>query len=112
MCGGVLEIALCSHVGHIFRKRSPYKWRNGVNVVKKNSIRVATVWMDEYAKYYYDRFSNDLVSLVSDRYYEQQWRVALFYTNVRTVNPFVDRTVTTHGFYVLVHIYEDFAKVQ
>jgi len=62
MCGGVLEIVLCSHVGHIFRKRSPYKWRSGINVVKKNSIRVAEVWMDEYAKYYYDRFNNDLVS--------------------------------------------------
>jgi len=67
MCGGVLEIVLCSHVGHIFRKRSPYKWRNGVNVVKKNAIRVAEVWMDEYAKYYYDRFNDDLVSPVSDR---------------------------------------------
>lgn len=67
MCGGVLEIVLCSHVGHIFRKRSPYKWRNGVNVVKKNSIRVAEVWMDEYSKYYYDRFNNDLVSPVFDK---------------------------------------------
>ncbi|XP_070210950.1 polypeptide N-acetylgalactosaminyltransferase 5-like [Littorina saxatilis] len=60
MCGGVLEIIPCSHVGHIFRKRSPYKWRTGVNVVKKNSIRLAEVWMDEYRKYYYERFNNDL----------------------------------------------------
>ena len=62
MCGGNLEITLCSHVGHIFRKRSPYKWRTGVNVVKKNSIRLAEVWMDEYSKYYYQRFNYDLVS--------------------------------------------------
>ncbi|XP_076468452.1 polypeptide N-acetylgalactosaminyltransferase 5-like [Babylonia areolata] len=60
MCGGVLEIIPCSHVGHIFRKRSPYKWRTGVNVVKKNSIRLAEVWMDDYKKYYYERFNNDL----------------------------------------------------
>ena len=63
MCGGTLEIVPCSHVGHIFRKRSPYKWRGGVNVVKKNSIRLAEVWMDEYKQYYYERFNNDLVSI-------------------------------------------------
>ena len=60
MCGGTLEIVPCSHVGHIFRKRSPYKWRSGVNVLRRNSIRLAEVWMDEYKKYYYDRIGNDL----------------------------------------------------
>lgn len=59
MCGGTLEIVPCSHVGHIFRKRSPYKWRSGVNVLRKNSVRLAEVWMDEYKKYYYDRIGND-----------------------------------------------------
>eukprot|EP00096_Caligus_rogercresseyi_P012238 TRINITY_DN506_c0_g1_i5.p1 TRINITY_DN506_c0_g1~~TRINITY_DN506_c0_g1_i5.p1 ORF type:complete len:614 (-),score=127.29 TRINITY_DN506_c0_g1_i5:1253-3094(-) len=60
MCGGRLEIVPCSHVGHIFRKRSPYKWRTGVNVLRKNSIRLAEVWMDDYKKYYYDRIGNDI----------------------------------------------------
>jgi polypeptide N-acetylgalactosaminyltransferase len=60
MCGGILEIIPCSHVGHIFRKRSPYKWKTGVNVVKKNTIRLAEVWMDDYKKYYYERFNFDL----------------------------------------------------
>lgn len=78
MCGGILEIVPCSHVsivvighcqllilsilqvGHIFRSRSPYKWRTGVNVLKRNSIRLAEVWMDEYKKYYYQRIGNDL----------------------------------------------------
>uniref|UniRef100_A0A1B0FBW2 Ricin B lectin domain-containing protein n=1 Tax=Glossina morsitans morsitans TaxID=37546 RepID=A0A1B0FBW2_GLOMM len=59
MCGGTLEIVPCSHVGHIFRKRSPYKWRSGVNVLKKNSVRLAEVWLDDYAKYYYERIGND-----------------------------------------------------
>ena len=60
MCGGTLEIVPCSHVGHIFRKRSPYKWRTGVNVLKRNSIRLAEVWLDDYKKYYYDRIGNEL----------------------------------------------------
>lgn len=58
MCGGTLEIIPCSHVGHIFRKISPYKWRPGENVGRKNSIRLADVWMDEYARFYYMRSGN------------------------------------------------------
>uniref|UniRef100_T1KB10 Polypeptide N-acetylgalactosaminyltransferase n=1 Tax=Tetranychus urticae TaxID=32264 RepID=T1KB10_TETUR len=60
MCGGVLEIIPCSHVGHIFRSRSPYKWKTGVNVLVRNSIRLAEVWMDDYKKYYYQRIGNNL----------------------------------------------------
>lgn len=60
MCGGKLEIVPCSHVGHIFRKRSPYKWRSGVNVLKRNSVRLAEVWLDEYKEYYYERINHQL----------------------------------------------------
>lgn len=60
MCGGRLEIVPCSHVGHIFRKRSPYKWRTGVNVLKKNSVRLAEVWLDDYKTYYYERINNQI----------------------------------------------------
>ncbi|XP_054162032.1 putative polypeptide N-acetylgalactosaminyltransferase 9 [Oppia nitens] len=60
MCGGTLEIVPCSHVGHVFRSRSPYKWRSGVNVLKRNSIRLAEVWLDDYKKYYYQRIGDDL----------------------------------------------------
>jgi polypeptide N-acetylgalactosaminyltransferase len=52
MCGGSIEIVQCSHVGHVFRKKSPYEWREGVNVLRKNSLRVAKVWMDDYAVFY------------------------------------------------------------
>lgn len=45
---GTLLTVPCSRVGHIFRKRSPYKWMPGVNVLKKNSVRLAEVWLDDY----------------------------------------------------------------
>lgn len=60
MCGGELVCTPCSHVGHIFRKRSPYKWPSNVNVVRKNTVRLAEVWLDEYKNYYYERLQNDL----------------------------------------------------
>ena len=44
----------------MYRKRSPYKWRSGVNVLKRNSIRLAEVWLDDHKKYYYDRIGHDL----------------------------------------------------
>ncbi|CAG7722498.1 unnamed protein product, partial [Allacma fusca] len=60
MCGGSLEIIPCSHVGHIFRHRSPYQWRSGVNVIKRNLVRLAKVWTDDYGKYYFRKIGNDL----------------------------------------------------
>lgn len=59
MCGGTLEIIPCSHVGHVFRKKSPYKWRPGVDVIKNNLVRLVEVWLDEYGKYYYLRRGSD-----------------------------------------------------
>ncbi|KAL4707826.1 hypothetical protein ACJJTC_001772 [Scirpophaga incertulas] len=59
MCGGSLEIIPCSHVGHIFRKTFPYTGQKGS--LKRNSVRLAKVWMDEYAKYYYDTIGSDKI---------------------------------------------------
>ncbi|KAJ8721939.1 hypothetical protein PYW08_004341 [Mythimna loreyi] len=56
MCGGTLEIIPCSHVGHLFRKRIPYDEIK--NTLKKNYARLATVWLDDYAKYYFERAGN------------------------------------------------------
>ena len=61
MCGGQLLTVPCSHVGHIFRERSPYKWLPGVDVVRKNSVRVAEVWLDDYKEIYYERLNHKLV---------------------------------------------------
>ena len=35
-------------------------------MLKRNSIRLAEVWMDEYKKYYYERIGGDLVGTDND----------------------------------------------
>ena len=47
-------------MNRLCRKRSPYKWRSGVNVLRRNSIRLAEVWLDDFKKYYYERIGFDL----------------------------------------------------
>ena len=49
-----MEIIPCSHVGHVFRDKSPYTFPGGVaKIVNKNAARVAEVWMDEWRDFYY-----------------------------------------------------------
>lgn len=55
-CGGQVKIVPCSHVGHIFRKSSPYTFRPGKEVgdiLYTNLARVAEVWMDDWKSFFY-----------------------------------------------------------
>ena len=54
MCGGELQIAPCSRVGHVFRDRRPYGGDKNGDTMSYNSMRVAEVWMDEYKRHFYD----------------------------------------------------------
>lgn len=107
MCGGTLEILPCSHVGHIFRKKSPYKWRPGVDVLRKNLVRLAEVWLDDYAQYYYLRTGFDKgdfgdiserVTLRQDLKCKSfQWYIDNVYPEVHIPDNFAEGFVTNMG---------------
>ncbi|XP_076349315.1 polypeptide N-acetylgalactosaminyltransferase 1-like isoform X1 [Tachypleus tridentatus] len=55
-CGGSVEIVPCSHVGHLFRRSSPYSFPRpgGVgSVLYTNLARAAEVWMDEWKEFFF-----------------------------------------------------------
>ena len=60
MCGGTLETIPCSHVGHVFRKRSPYSWGK-TDALRRNTMRLAEVWLDDFKEYFYMRIGNKKV---------------------------------------------------
>lgn len=63
-CGGRIEIVPCSHVGHLFRKSSPYTFPGGIsNVLNENLVRTAKVWMDDWSHFFF-KFSNVPETLV------------------------------------------------
>lgn len=46
-CGGSIEVVPCSKIAHIERYHKPYMLDLGPSM-KRNALRVAEVWMDEY----------------------------------------------------------------
>ncbi|RXM28128.1 Polypeptide N-acetylgalactosaminyltransferase 3 [Acipenser ruthenus] len=54
-CGGQLEIIPCSVVGHVFRTKSPHTFPKGTQVIARNEVRLAEVWMDDYKEIFYRR---------------------------------------------------------
>ncbi len=56
MCGGQILIHPCSHVAHVFRDKSPYKFLESETLfvtIFRNYRRIAAVWMDEYKELIY-----------------------------------------------------------
>ncbi|XP_058832465.1 putative polypeptide N-acetylgalactosaminyltransferase 9 [Topomyia yanbarensis] len=56
MCGGRLETVPCSRVGHIQKAGHPYLRGLKTDWVRVNTVRVAEVWLDQYAQVVYDMF--------------------------------------------------------
>uniref|UniRef100_A0A672QMU5 Ricin B lectin domain-containing protein n=1 Tax=Sinocyclocheilus grahami TaxID=75366 RepID=A0A672QMU5_SINGR len=55
LCEGSLDIIPCSVVGHIFCTKSPHSFPKGIDVIARNQVRLAEVWMDDYKKIFYNR---------------------------------------------------------
>ncbi|XP_067405977.1 polypeptide N-acetylgalactosaminyltransferase 3 isoform X2 [Emydura macquarii macquarii] len=65
-CGGQLEIMPCSVVGHVFRSKSPHTFPKGTQVITRNQVRLAEVWMDEYKEIFYRR-NTEAAKIVKQR---------------------------------------------
>ncbi|KAF6031189.1 GALNT11 [Bugula neritina] len=74
MCGGKIEIATCSRVGHVFRKVRPYSSPDGKDTMTKNTLRMVNVWLDDY-KDMYNKATNN--RYVNTDYGDIQERLAL-----------------------------------
>ncbi|XP_058500832.1 probable polypeptide N-acetylgalactosaminyltransferase 8 [Solea solea] len=46
-CGGSVEVVPCSKIAHIERRHKPYQLDLS-SVMRRNALRVAEIWMDEY----------------------------------------------------------------
>lgn len=45
-------------VGHVFRTKSPHTFPKGTEVIVRNQVRLAEVWMDDFKQIYYRRNRN------------------------------------------------------
>lgn len=52
LCGGSVEVMPCSRIAHIERAHKPYT-EDLATHVRRNALRVAEVWMDEFKSHVY-----------------------------------------------------------
>lgn len=76
-CGGQLEIIPCSVVGHVFRTKSPHTFPKGTEVILRNQVRLAEVWMDDYKQIFYRRNKNAAVMASEKKFGDISDRVNL-----------------------------------
>jgi polypeptide N-acetylgalactosaminyltransferase len=98
MCGGRIEIVQCSHVGHVYRKKSPYNSKRSLETVRSNSLRVAKVWMDDYIKYFYyaTEFNNtECGSIIERTKLREELQCKSFEWYLQEIYPF--RTIPSDG---------------
>ncbi|XP_063789669.1 polypeptide N-acetylgalactosaminyltransferase 3 [Pseudophryne corroboree] len=67
-CGGQLEILPCAVVGHVFRSKSPHTFPKGTQVIIRNQVRLAEVWMDDYKEIFYRR-NREAANIVQQKSY-------------------------------------------
>ncbi|CAJ1064911.1 polypeptide N-acetylgalactosaminyltransferase 17 [Xyrichtys novacula] len=56
LCGGSMEVLPCSRVAHMARRKKPYYSDIGTQM-RRNALRVAEVWMDEYKSFVYQAWN-------------------------------------------------------
>ena len=78
MCGGELMISTCSHVGHVFRKSTPYVFPGGTSkIVNHNNARLAEVWLDQWKEFYFSINPGDWGSYQFDCCYKFTYKILL-----------------------------------
>ncbi|XP_004643649.1 probable polypeptide N-acetylgalactosaminyltransferase 8 [Octodon degus] len=92
-CGGKIEVLPCSRVGHLERHHKPYALDLS-SALKRNALRVAEIWMDEYKHMVYlawnlplQNSGIDFGDIASKRVLREKLKCKTFDWYLKTVYP-------------------------